>query len=543
MNGADVLVRQLQARGVEFVATLCGNGLDPLYVSCKKHGLRLVDVRNEQAASYMADCVGRLTRGIGVCAVSSGIAHANAMTGVLNAYFDGAPMLLITGASGNATAGMGNFQDLDQVALAAPACKLAQCVDRPERVALAVHEACSTALSGRPGPVHLTIPGNVLRGAVDEGQGRALLTEEGGGEPARSVPDPDLIREVGELLSRSQRPVLVAGSGLFYADAEESLRNLAAAAGIPVVTPIWDRGSVSRPMPEYLGVVGAASGQPALLPDADLILLVGTHVDYRVGYLRSPTISEKAKVVRIDCDPGELKQGAAPDVALLGHPRRVIEELLKEWQRRHLPARDEWLGEAQQRNRKFRSRWKTLPPRSPMTGHHLVEGLRPVLNDDVIFLVDGGNIGQWAHMLLWDRYPEHWLTCGASAVVGWGLPGAIAAKLCHPDRPVLLLSGDGAIGFTIAEFETAVRHKLPIVVVVADDQAWGIVTSGQRRSLGEPIASILGPIDYVQVAQGFGAQGILVTDPAELAGAVRRAFASGKPTLIEVPIDVGGPAD
>jgi acetolactate synthase-1/2/3 large subunit len=178
-----------------------------------------------------------------------------------------------------------------------------------------------------------------------------------------------------------------------------------------------------------------------------------------------------------------------------------------------------------------------------MTGHHLVEALRGVLTDEMLFLIDGGNIGQWAHVLLWDRYPGHWLTCGASAVVGWGLPAAIAAKLVHPARPVLLLSGDGALGFTITELETAVRLRTPIVVVVADDQAWGIVASDQKRSLGEPIASLLGPVDYARVAQGFGARGVTITQPEELAPAVRAALASGETTLIEVPIALRGPTD
>jgi acetolactate synthase-1/2/3 large subunit len=178
-----------------------------------------------------------------------------------------------------------------------------------------------------------------------------------------------------------------------------------------------------------------------------------------------------------------------------------------------------------------------------MTGHHLVEALRGVLTDETIFLIDGGNIGQWAHVLLGDRYPGHWLTCGASAVVGWGLPAAIAAKLIHPARPVLLLSGDGAIGFTITELETAVRHRAPIVVIVADDQAWGIVASDQKRAWGEPIASLLGPVDYARVAQGFGARGVTVTRPDELAPAIREGYASGQPTLIEVPLALHGPTD
>jgi len=554
-TGADLLVRQLEAQGVPFIATLCGNGLDPFYVACRRHGLRLVDVRNEQAAGYMADAVGRLTRRVGVCSASSGVAHVNALTGLTNAHFDGSPVLLLTGASSSGTAGMGNFQDLDHVALARPVSKLAQRVDRPERIALAVHEAVATAQSGRPGPVHLCIPGDVLRASVGEADAERWLVEResgqapGGASAAaaaatpRSLADPDLVREAVDLLARSQRPLLVAGSGVFYAGAEEPLRRLAAALAAPVVTPIWDRGSVSRPMPEFLGVIGAASGGPALLGDSDAIVLAGARVDYRVGYMKPPAISAKARVVRVDREPGELNLGVSPDVGLLGDPAVVLAQLCDEWERRRLPARTDWLREAQRRNAQYRARWAKSPPAPPMTGQHLVEALRPVLTDDVIFLIDGGNIGQWAHVLLWDRYPGHWLTCGASAVVGWGLPGAIGAKLLHPDRPVLLLSGDGAIGFTIAELETAVRHQVPIVVVVADDQAWGIVASGQKRSLGEPIASLLGPVDYAKVAQGFGARGVTVENPEDLTAATRQALASDQPTLIEVPLALLGPTD
>jgi len=545
MTGADLLVSQLKAHDVPFVPTLCGNGLDPFYVACKRHGLRLVDVRNEQAAGYMADAVGRLTRRVGVCSASSGVAHVNALTGVTNAYFDGSPMLLFTGASDSRTTGLGNFQDLDHVALARPICKLAQRVDRPERIPVAVNEAFAIARSGRPGPVHVTIPGDVLQATVNETDLGRWLAGSRGAQAAspRSAADPDLVREAVDLLADAKRPLLVAGSGVFYADAEEPLRDLATAVGLPIVTPIWDRGAVGRPLAEFLGVIGAASGEPALLSDADLVLLAGARVDYRVGYLKPPAVSARARVLRLDREPSELSQGARPDLGLLGDVAVVLKQLTQEWQRRHLLARKTWLAETRARNRRFRARWARAPAAPPLTGQHLVEGLRPMLTDDVLFLIDGGNIGQWAHVLLWDRYPGYWLTCGASAVVGWGLPAAIAAKLLHPRRPVLLLSGDGAMGFTIAELEIAVRHKLPIVVVVADDQAWGIVASGQKKSLGEPIASLLGPVDFARVAQGFGARGVRVEKAEELVPTVRQAFAAEQPTVIHVPCALLGPTD
>jgi len=548
MTAADLVVRLLKAHGVPFLSTLCGNGLDPLLASCQRNGLGIFDVRNEQAAGYMADAVGRLTGRVGVCSASSGIAHVNALTGLTNAFFDGSPVLLITGASSSSKAGMGNFQDLDHVSLAKPVCKFAQRVDRPERVALAVHEALSLAESGRPGPVNLCIPEDVLRAKVDETDalewvGEAEKRLKDGVNSSRSMADSELVSEVVGALSSSRRPLLVAGSGVFYAGAQESLRVLARAVGSPILTPIWDRGSVDRPVPEYLGVIGAASGGPKLLSEADVILLVGTQVDYRVGYMQPPAVARDVLVIRIDCEPSQIDQGVSANVGLLGDPASILSQLCEEWQRLDLRPRKGWLAEAQRRNAAYRAQWDKFPASSSMTGHHLVEALRPLITDDLTFLVDGGNIGQWAHVLLWDRYPGHWLTCGASGVVGWGLPGAIAARLLRPDHPVLLLSGDGAIGFTITELEIAVRHEVPIVVVIADDQAWGIVASGQMKSLGGPIASILGPVDYARVARGFGARGVIAKTPEELTAATRQALRARKPTVIEVPIALLGPTD
>ncbi|MCD6324992.1 hypothetical protein J7L97_01745, partial [Candidatus Bathyarchaeota archaeon] len=207
----------------------------------------------------------------------------------------------------------------------------------------------------------------------------------------------------------------------------------------------------------------------------------------------------------------------------------------------------EWLKETRERWRKFRARWveRSPPSDKPVTGWHIVNAIRPLLTEEVIFLIDGGNIGQWAHMVLADHYPSRWLTCGASAVVGWGLPGAMAARLAHPNRPVLLLSGDGAFSFTLAEIETAVRHDLPFVAVVANDNAWGIVVSTQRARYEEKdvFASRFGDIRFDKVAEALGARGLRVNDPKELRRAVEEGFSSGTPTIIDVPISVLGPAD
>jgi len=547
LTGAEILVSELKDHSVEFVSTLCGNGLNPFYLACQKAGIRLIDTHNEQAAAYIADAYGKLTGRVGVCAVSSGVAHSNALTGVANAHFDGTPMLLISGASAGYGANRGVFQEYDQVALAAPICKLAKCVYRVGDLRFIVEEAFRTAMSGRPGPVHITVPLDVLE-AEDDGSPSKIPVDITSLQSSQSRgPDPSLINEAVRMIRNSKRPILVAGSGVFYSGGQGALIRFSEAGDIPIVTPIWDRGAVEKPHPNFLGVVGAASGEPRLLEDADLIIMVGARVDYRVEFLEPPKISPEASILRIDIDPSELTQGKTPDLAILASPASALNKLAERLTSSRDLTRREWLKEARERWRKFRAKWieKSPPADKPMTGWHIVNAIRPLLTEDIIFLIDGGNIGQWAHMVLADRYPSHWLTCGASAVVGWGLPGAMAARLVYPDRPVLLLSGDGAFSFTLAEIESAVRHDLPFVAVVANDSAWGIVVSTQRSGHGKDgvLASKFGDIQFGKIAEALGARGLRVNDPRELRRSIEEGFSSKVPMIIDVPISVLGPAD
>jgi len=542
MLAADLLIRDLTDRGVTAVYTLCGNGLDPVLGACQKAGLRVIDVRNEQAAGYMADAVGRLTRRVGVAATSAGVAHINALTGVCNAWFDGAPMLLITGATDSATVGRGHFQDMDTVAISRPLCKFAQWVDRPERIPLAVQEAFSAALSGRPGPVHLTIPLDVLRAEMPD-PGTSRLKPGPAVYDCRAAADPAAVREAVKLIQKASRPMIIAGSGVFYADASRPLARLAGLLKAPLAVPIWDRGAVEEPLPEFVGVIGAASGEPKILPDADLVLLVGARVDYRLGYLEPPAVAPGTPVIRLEVDPQEMAQSIQPDVPLLCDPQSGLTQLAAALKRHK--GNTSWMREARRRAREFHRAWRKAPaPQAPpLTGRHVIDAVRQVITRNTFLLVDGGNIGQWFHMALCERYPARWMTCGASGVVGWGIPAAIAVRSLFPQAPVLLLSGDGSATFTIAELEAASRQRLPFVCVVADDSAWGIVISMSRRRGTAPVGAKLGPIQFAKVAQGFGARGVLIKDPEQLPAAIREGFSADRPTLIHVPIAGGGPTD
>ncbi len=545
MNAADIFVKELKDRDIPCIYTLCGNGLDPLLQAAHRGKMPVIDFRNEQSAAYAADTAGRLTGRLGVVLVSTGVAHLNALTGVSNAWYDGSPMLLVTGASDSATYGRGNFQDMDTVGLARPLCKHSELVARADRMSLDVEAAIDTAISGRPGPVHLTIPVDVLNAEVGNldlphARPKTAVVRSGGQADAETV------AEAVKLIAAADRPVIVAGSGCFYAGASAEVEALAAAMKAPVTVPIWERGAIENRIPEFVGVVGAASGGARILPDSDLVIVLGTQVDYRLGYLEPPSIGADAKIILVSVDPQELTQGCRPDLAVLGDPKNVLSQLIEALATDGHAGTADWLAEATGRHAAFIAKWAAdaCPTCPPCTGQHIINGIRQTIDDDTFLLVDGGNIGQWVHMAMCDRYPARWLTCGRSAVVGWGFPGANGVSALYPDEKILLLSGDGSSTFTIAEIEAAARQKLPYVAIIADDSAWGIVVSGARRSGQPPVACELGPIDFAKVAEGFGAKGVRVADPANLPSAIEAGFAERDvPTIIHVPICTLGPSD
>ena len=506
MTACELLIDGLKSRGIEWMATLCGHGLDPLYHAAKRAGMRLIDTRNEQTAGYIADAYARLTGRPAVCAVSSGVAHVNALTGVLNSWFDGSPMLLISGAGAHRTAGMNHFQDCDQPAMARPMTKYSRVIDHPDRTLQILNEALDIALSDPPGPAHLTFPMDIQRSEA--------------GDPVRPLSRrmpaaADDVESAARSLADSRRPLIIAGSGVFYAGSSEALLRFSERFSIPVVVPIWDRGAIDRRSETFMGVLGAASGGPQLLADADCIIMAGAISDYRVGFL-----DQTAPSVRFTRDWDALGKA-------IGDPRQ---------------EHGEWLAEARRRREEFRrsieqSGWEQA--RDGTHTIHIIEALKQLLNTGACLLIDGGTVGQWAHQLLTDRYPSNWLTCGRSGVVGWGMGGAMAARLAFPGSPVILLSGDGAFTFNVAELECAARQKLHFVAIVADDLGWGITRTGHIRQFGEAIASSLGPIAFDKLAESLGARGIAARSPEEIKPAIEEAIRSNIVTVIHVPI-VGG---
>jgi thiamine pyrophosphate-dependent acetolactate synthase large subunit-like protein len=268
--------------------------------------------------------------------------------------------------------------------------------------------------------------------------------------------------------------------------------------------PIWDRGVIEGRLDAFLGVIGASSGGPRLLADADCIVMAGAVPDYRVGFLQPPAVREDAKIVYFE----------------------------HSWERLKAHARREWLEEARRRRDEFRRCVEARGSEQAVRGTHAVHilaALRETLTDDACLLIDGGNIGQWAHQLLCDRYPSTWLTNGRGGAVGWGIGAAMGARLAHPESPVVLLSGDGAFTFNLSDLESAVRQKLHFVALVADDQGFGIMGAG------------LGPVAFARAAESLGARGVTVKRPEEILPALVEALGQAAVTVIHIPIVGGAP--
>ena len=544
MNGAELLVRELKARSVGAVSCLCGNGLNPFLEAADRGGIRIIDTRNEQTASYMADSWGRLTGRVGVAAVSSGPGHTNAITGLANAFWDGAPMLLISGSSPQSGTDLDQFQEIDQVALAAPVCKYARLVEHAAKIPHYIHQAFSTALQGRPGPVHLTIPVDVLSSRI-EGPGTSsepLISTSA----QRSSGDPGLVREAVNMLKRAKRPFILIGSGAFYSGAGKALASFAGKTDIPILLSLWDRGCLDASVEQFVGVSKPGiNGAAALLDKADAVLCVGARIDYRISYGRPPVSSKNAKLITVHVDPGELRRNAEPTIGILGDPRSVVKQMVRAAGRRDTWHHRRWLETVKRaRERSLRLHRGAIDSNQfPLTGGRLCREVKPFLGKDVSFIIDGGNIGQWSHMVLFDQCLGTWLAPGASGVVGYGIAAGMAAKFLEPEKPVLLLSGDGALTFNIADIETANRHCLPFVIVLADDAGWGIVREGQIKGYGEDrdIGSRLGGIDFARLSESLGGAGVTVKSPDEIGPAIAQGLQADRVTLIRVPIALGGP--
>ena len=522
-NGAATLVQALARAGTERIFTLSGNQLLPVYDACLDAGIPVTDTRHEAAAAHMADAWARLRGTPGVCLVSAGPGHTNAVTAVANALLAESPVVWISGGSALATRGQGGFQELDQVALAAPVCKAAwqaTCTDEiPELVA----RAWRTALEGRPGPTHLTVPEDLLAGAI---AAAPPLPKARDFAPAPWAADATEVDHALDLLAGAARPLILASPSAARGAAGAALRALAARTGIPCLVLESPR----------------AMNDPALLDtgraaaQADVILLAGPQ-DYAAAY-GSPAGPAGTRIVQIAPEPGELARNVPVEVGLVGDAASVLGQLSAASAERgwHTAA---WRERVDALRAAARERFADAArsDAAPIHPLRVAAELRRVLPPGAVVAQDGGEFSQWVRWGLAEADVET-LVSGKLAMIGPAIPFAIAGALARPNRPAVAVLGDGTFGFHGMEFDTAVRHGIPFVAVVGNDAAWAAERHRQAARYGEDrvVASDLLPTRYDRVAEGLGADGVQVERPEELRPALERALASGRPTCINVMI-------
>jgi acetolactate synthase-1/2/3 large subunit len=527
LRGADIVIRTLEQQGVARVFTLSGNHIMSLFDAALGRSIDLVHVRHEAAAVHMADAWGRLTGEPGVAMVTGGPGHANAVGALFTALGAESPMVLLSGHAATWELGRGGFQELDQVAMAAPVTKASWMARSTATLAEDVGRAIEIARSGRPGPVHLSLPSDLLDDAV----GGDLISWP---KPQR-VPGVALHEGVADAvlaaLQAAARPVILAGPYLSRREGRTLLAELEQATRVPAVVLESPRGVADA-------TIGAFS---EVMRRADLVVLLGKALDFTVRWLEPPVADKSARVIVLDPDgalvaraareKGErLLIGAVAD-SMLAAQTLIARAKLRE------PRPQGWLAEARAAIDGRPRTWDRLASTTPGKLHpiEVFRALGPVVARDpaTILICDGGEFAQWGQCLL--KAPQRMIN-SVTGAIGAGLPFALAARVHDTEAPVFAVMGDGTFGFHMAEIETAVRRKLPFVAIVGNDACWNAESQLQRRHYGENRmhGCELLPARYDLLASALGGHGELVEAADQLDGAIARAIASGKPAVINV---------
>jgi acetolactate synthase I/II/III large subunit len=535
LTGGELVARVLRDAGVGHVFTLCGGHILPIYDGCLSEGIRIVDMRHEQAAAHAADAYARLTRDLGVAVVAPGPGVTDAVTGVANAHAARSPMLLIGGAAPLGLRGLGALQEMEQVDLFRPITKGAWTVSETRRIPEVLTTAIRAALCGRPGPVFVEIAVDLLLGRIEDRL--APVPAQYVHRPPAPA-DPEAIARLVDRLSGAERPVVVAGTGVYWDDASTSLAAFAEAAGVPVFMNGAGRGTLAHDHP-----LAFQQARGFALASADFVLVLGAPLDFRLGYGRPPTFAEDATVCMVDCDPVEIGRNRPIEVGVAGHIGRVLDQA-GDALPPSLPARwAEWRRRVEDKERVARATLEQLGASDdvPIAHHRLAAEVASVVTPETIVVGDGGDVVGCASKLVRLDRPGQWLDPGPFGCLGVGPPFAIAAKLLHPGRRVLLVAGDGAFGLNGMEMETAVRFGLPLTCVVGNDGGWGQIRNPQLSFWGpeRAVATSLPTTRYDLMVEALGGRGVLVTEPKHLRPALERALDSDDVWCVNVLLDPG----
>jgi acetolactate synthase-1/2/3 large subunit len=554
VSGGELVVRTLLAANVRHVFGLHGAHLETIFQSLASHGVPIIDTRHEVAAGHAAEGYARATRGLGVAMVTAGPGFTNAITSLANAFLDRTPVLYLSGSAALRDAESNTLQaGIDQVAIARPITKWAHQITTPLQIPRLVAQAIRIATSAPTGPVLLDLPMDVLTAQVDEATApaRANVVLDSPAAPTSAAVDSAMA-----LLLNAKRPIVMVGPGAWQADAGEELRRFVEHTGIPVFSDFQAHALLPSSHALWGGTYHKLSELTASDARPDVVLALGVRFGLFTIGVSDRLVPTSAKLIHVEVDAKEIGRLRDAHVPIVADSREMLKALnarmgvdvrakagaaearaLLRW-----PDFSVWQKTIRDTKaaRLTRHREQYARTTSPIHPYQAVTAIADALPPDTIVIGDGAESYHWFNEVVRQERAGSYITHGFLGAVGFGLGLSLGAQVAHPKRPVLCLVGDGAVGFTIAEFDTMVRHALPIVVLVMNNRSWAAsqhfqeIVSGSDKVLG----TRLGEARYHEVAKAFGANGIHITKLDELATAVKGAFASGKPTCINVEIDV-----
>jgi acetolactate synthase I/II/III large subunit len=534
ISGGHLVAKYMQeVEKVRTVFTLSGGHIENILDGFTEYGIKTIDVRHEQAAAMMAHAWSIYNNEPGVCLVTAGPGFTNALTGIANAHLDNAPLVVLGGRHPLRDDLTGALQEMNQVDMVKPITKwCATCYD-VKRIPEYLNIAFRQAAMGRPGPVFLELPPDILFAETDL---KSVMLPARKHHKSVVSPDPSELDEAARLINGAKRPIFIGGSGVGFSRSQNALTALVETAGFPFALLNNGRGTLPDNHDQCIndgGFIGILTG----LPQADVIVAAGIRFNW---VMQSGKFFPDAKVIRIDSDPTEIDRNRSATVGLVGDCNDVFTRLLPMIEDRD---HSEWIGRLRKAYAAFMvtEMEQRQNPSHPIHPNRLVAKIMKVFGEDAYYVADGGDTSYFGLAGFLSQHPAGVLVPAGALLgcLGTGIPFAMAGKLTHPDKPVIVLNGDGSFGFNSMEFDTCVRHNIPIICIVNNDCAWGMIKHSQEISLGKErcTCSELGMRHYEKMVEGLGGYGELVEKDEDIIPAIERAIQSGKPACINVVTD------
>jgi acetolactate synthase-1/2/3 large subunit len=528
-TGAELFVESAQQLGIDRIFTLVGDHLNEVLSVAERRGMTIIHMRHEAAVVHAADAWSRMMRRPGLAIVTGGPGHTNALTGIATAHTNGSPVIVVSGAPATEARHRVVFQDIDQVGMAAPVCKWSHLVTSPSQVPFALGRAYNECFSGRYGAAHLSIPVNVFTGKTDTplrmprpvSQQRVLS-----GNIAAAM----------DLLRQAERPVVIGGSGVWWSDAGDALTRFLQRTSLPYFDVTMARGAVPETLASHFGYADPSLNRGCVqaFREADVVLVLGKRIDYRIAMGGPRLFSKSARFIQVDVHAPEIGNNRDVEVGLVADVQAFLEAAMPSasWE-----PRVSWLERVAQ----WRDEWRSALEAIEQDGDllHPAVFYRELLRTmpvSPLLCWDGGDFIHWGRAMMPALHAGGWLRLGPMATIGAALPNSMAQQMARPDQRVLMITGDGSLGFYIAELDTLVRYGVPVVIIVGNDGGWGLERELQGEIQGTTTACELRRTRYDLVCQGFGGGGETIDRVDQIGPALERAFSAQVPYLLNVNI-------